>query len=83
LKCHCRADKEAKQEEKLLVKQLKKNKREKEKEKKRMDLELQKEKRQTVCSILSPFPLVQTVVVCFICLWKWEQSFLGHIIHLI
>ncbi|KAJ6982831.1 chromatin assembly factor 1 subunit FAS1-like [Populus alba x Populus x berolinensis] len=41
------ADKDAKQEEKLLVKQLKKNKREEEKEKKRMDLELQKEKRQT------------------------------------
>ncbi|KAL9351946.1 hypothetical protein Peur_054626 [Populus x canadensis] len=40
------ADKEAKQEETLLVKQLKKNKREKEKEKKRMDLELQKENRQ-------------------------------------
>jgi hypothetical protein len=82
LKCHCSADKEAKQEETLLVKQLKKNKREKEKEKKRMDLELQKENRQNVCSILSLFPLVQTAVMCFICLWKWEQCFLGRIIHL-
>ncbi|CAK7325984.1 unnamed protein product [Dovyalis caffra] len=41
------ADKEAKREEKLLIKQLEKNKREQEKEKKRMNLELQKEKRQT------------------------------------
>ncbi|XP_050207102.1 chromatin assembly factor 1 subunit FAS1 [Mercurialis annua] len=38
-------DKEAKREQKLLLKQLKKDKQEAEKEKKRMDLELQKEKR--------------------------------------
>ncbi|XP_015572224.1 chromatin assembly factor 1 subunit FAS1 isoform X2 [Ricinus communis] len=41
------ADKEAKREQKLLIKQLEKNKREVEKEKRRMDLELLKEKRQT------------------------------------
>ncbi|KAJ6726814.1 CHROMATIN ASSEMBLY FACTOR 1 SUBUNIT A CAF-1 SUBUNIT A [Salix purpurea] len=40
------AEKEVKREEKLIIKQLEKNKREEEKEKKRMDLELQKEKRQ-------------------------------------
>ncbi|GAV79235.1 CAF1A domain-containing protein, partial [Cephalotus follicularis] len=38
------AEKEAKREEKLLIKQLERNKREVEKEKKRMDRELQKEK---------------------------------------
>ncbi|XP_021636875.2 chromatin assembly factor 1 subunit FAS1 isoform X2 [Hevea brasiliensis] len=41
------AGKEARREQKLLIKQLEKNKKEAEKEKKRMDLELQKEKRQT------------------------------------
>nr|BAJ53153.1 JHL23J11.8 [Jatropha curcas] len=41
-----KADQEAKLEQKVLIKQLEKNKREVEKEKKRMDLELQKEKRQ-------------------------------------
>ncbi|KAL3520441.1 hypothetical protein ACH5RR_018590 [Cinchona calisaya] len=40
------ANKEAKQEEKLLIKQLEKNKREEEKEKRRMERELQKEKLQ-------------------------------------
>ncbi|KAG5240057.1 chromatin assembly factor [Salix suchowensis] len=40
------AEKEVKREEKLIIKQLERNKREEEKEKKRMDLELQKEKRQ-------------------------------------
>ncbi|GAB4855900.1 hypothetical protein Ancab_024540 [Ancistrocladus abbreviatus] len=44
--CHM-AGKEAKQVEKLLIKQLEKNKREVEKEKKRMDRELQKEKLQS------------------------------------
>lgn len=41
------AEKQVKREEKLIIKQLEKNKREEEKEKKRMDLEFQKEKRQT------------------------------------
>ncbi|XP_059665638.1 chromatin assembly factor 1 subunit FAS1-like [Cornus florida] len=42
-----RADKEAKKEEKLIIKQLERNKREVEKEKKRVEWELQKEKRQS------------------------------------
>ncbi|WCJ38906.1 Chromatin assembly factor 1 subunit FAS1 [Euphorbia peplus] len=41
------ADKEAKKEQKLLIKQLEKNKRQAEKEKKMMDLEHEKEKKQT------------------------------------
>ncbi|XP_062178342.1 chromatin assembly factor 1 subunit FAS1 [Alnus glutinosa] len=41
------AEKEAKREEKLLIKELERNKREAEKEKKRMERELQKEKGQT------------------------------------
>ncbi|KAJ4825664.1 hypothetical protein Tsubulata_043587 [Turnera subulata] len=41
------AGKDAKREEKLLIKQMEKNKREAEKEKKKTDLELQKEKRRT------------------------------------
>ncbi|KAL3523275.1 hypothetical protein ACH5RR_016109 [Cinchona calisaya] len=41
------AMKEAKQDEKILIKQLEKNKREEEKEKRRMERELQKEKLQT------------------------------------
>lgn len=67
---HCRADKTAKREEKLLIKQLERNKREVEKEKKKIDLELQKEKRQAVCTNLS-FVLhsfVGASSICFVCL---------------
>jgi hypothetical protein len=65
LKCHCRAEKQVKREEKLIIKQLEKNKREEEKEKKRMDLEFQKEKRQTVCSSLSLSSLFFPCTNCY------------------
>lgn len=47
----CRAEKEAKREEKLLIKEVERIKREAEKEKKRMERELQKEKGQTVSAV--------------------------------
>jgi Flp pilus assembly protein TadB len=54
----CRAEKEAKREEKLLIKEIERNKREAEKEKKRMERELQKEKGQTVSVALFLWHLV-------------------------
>lgn len=51
----CRAEKEAKRDEKALMKQLERQKREEEKEKKRMERELQKEKMRNVI-ILQLFP---------------------------
>ncbi|CAN1217654.1 Chromatin assembly factor 1 subunit FAS1 [Linum perenne] len=49
------AGKEVKREEKLLIRQLEKNKRASEKEKRRMDLEVQKEKLRLVCASLAVF----------------------------
>ena len=48
-----RAEKEAKREEKLLIKQLEKDKREAEKEKKRLEREVLKEKLQSVSAVFS------------------------------
>lgn len=48
----CRGEKEAKREEKLLIKQLEKDKREAEKEKKKLERELLKEKCQSVSAAL-------------------------------
>lgn len=56
----CRAEKDAKREEKLLIKQLEKTKREVEKEKKRVDRESEKEKCQSASVIPS--------VLCFLSL---------------
>lgn len=63
-----RAEKEAKQKEKLLIKQLEKDKREAEKEKKKMERMLLKEKCQSVSETFPPiilfFRMVFTFVIC-------------------
>ena len=61
----CRAKKEAKREEKLLIKQMERDKREAEKEKKRLERERQKEELLSVSYLLIPVVLSSCSVMKF------------------
>ncbi|KAK4367044.1 hypothetical protein RND71_014924 [Anisodus tanguticus] len=65
------AGKSVKQEEKLLIKQLERNKREAEKEKKRMEREVQKEKLKSVSCLIQPVGLMLVAfgISLEVCYW--------------